>query len=66
MSSKSKATTYPCPPIGVIAVREVQARHAHEMAEVVAAARAVSNLPDGSYALDLSRGVWTVRNPNGE
>lgn len=52
---------YPCPPIGVIAVSEVQKRHAHELSEVLQAARAVSDLPEGNYTLDLTNGVWIER-----
>ena len=57
--------TYPCPPIGLIAVSEVQRRHQNEMQEVLLAARAVSDLPEGVYTLDLQKGEWVPRVTDG-
>lgn len=54
--------TYPALPIVLIAVSEVQRRHAHELAEVLNAARAVSDLPaDVPMSLDVALGVWVER-----
>lgn len=53
--------TYPCPPIALIAVGEVQRRHHAELQEVLLAARAVSDVPEGNYTLDLANGVWVPR-----
>lgn len=53
--------TYPCPPIALIAVAEVQRRHQAELAEVLMAAKAVSDVPEGTYTLDLAQGVWVPR-----
>lgn len=53
--------TYPAPAIALIAVAEVQRRHQAEMQEVLLAARAVSNLPEGAYALDMQKGEWVPR-----
>jgi hypothetical protein len=57
--------TYPCPPIGIIAVAEVQRRHQAELSEVLQAARAVSDLPEGQYTLDMQKGEWVPRVTDG-
>ena len=55
--------TYPCPPIALIAVAEVQRRHQAELAEVLMAAKSVSDVPEGVYTLDTGKGVWVPRVP---
>ncbi len=61
MSPDDIPVSFPCPPIGIIAVAEVQRRHQSELTEVVMAAKAVSDLPEGQYTLDLQKGEWIPR-----
>ena len=58
-------TTFPIPAIALIAVAEVQRRHQAELAEVLQAARAVSDLPEGQYTLDMQKGEWVPRVTDG-
>lgn len=60
-----ESATYPVPTVALIAVREVMARHQHELAEVLTAARAVCDLPEGNFTLDMAEGVWMPRPSNG-
>jgi len=58
-------TPYYAPAIVLIAVAEVQRRHQAEMQEVLLAARAVSDLPEGQYTLDMQKGEWVPRVTDG-
>lgn len=59
------ATTFPVPAIVLIAVAEVQRRHQAELSEVLTAARAVSDLPEGQYTLDMQKAEWVPRVTDG-
>lgn len=65
MSHDDIPTPYYAPAIVLIAVAEVQRRHQAELAEVLQAARAVSDLPEGQYTLDMQKGEWVPRVTDG-
>jgi len=65
MSPDDIPTPHYAPAIVLLAVAEVQRRHQAEMQEVLLAARAVSDLPEGVYTLDLAKGEWVPRVSDG-
>lgn len=54
--------SYPCSPICLIAIGEMQRRHQMELTEVLQAAKVACNLPEGfAYALDMQSGKWVQK-----
>lgn len=53
--------SYAISTIARIAIAEILGRHRRELQDAVLAARAMSDLPDGDYDLNLDQGVWIPR-----
>lgn len=62
MEVSKEEVSYPCPPICLMAIGEMQRRHQLELAEVLQAAKVACNLPEGfAYALDMQSGKWVQK-----